>query len=110
MAGTSRTLAGRHWNPVATRTVRRAALAVGSVVVVWTLVVVGAALAVPGNDSFVARLAESARDHGLGVVVTALEEARYRLGGPAVGGSLTSAQARALARDERPPSTRSGTP
>lgn len=49
---------------------------------------VAGALAAPGTDTTAARLAEWARGHGLGPVVTALEQLQYDLDPPAVGGRL----------------------
>jgi hypothetical protein len=48
--------------------------------------VVGYALSAPGNDSVGAKLAEFGRDHGLGDVVTWLEQLDYAADQPAVGG------------------------
>ncbi|MCX4549447.1 phosphodiester glycosidase family protein [Streptomyces sp. NBC_01500] len=83
----------RRWLP--RRRVTRAVLAV-------VLVCVGAlgwsvsdALTYPGDDSTAARLAGWAREHSMGVVVDKLENIRYDLDPPKVGGSLSSdAQAR----------------
>ncbi|HEX8972066.1 phosphodiester glycosidase family protein [Oryzihumus sp.] len=47
------------------------------------------ALMAPGTDSAAARLAEWARFHGLGWVVSDLEQAQYALSPPAVGGTPT---------------------
>ena len=60
------------------------------------------ALSAPGNDSLLAKVAESARDHGLGFVVTGLEAIQYRLHPPAVGGVLAPSARRALAGDSGP--------
>jgi hypothetical protein len=54
---------------------------------VWLAFSVGQVLLAPGNDSVAARLAEWARDHGLGRVVLDLEKLQYRLHPPAVGGA-----------------------
>src|SRR5450631_1234945 len=62
-------------------------------------VVVVPALTAPGNDSVGARLAESARDHGLGAVVTGLENLQYRLHPPRTGGALDPTTQRSLAAD-----------
>jgi hypothetical protein len=56
---------------------------------------VGEALTYPGRDSTVARLAEWARDHEMGLVVDRLEDWQYDLHPPRVGGTLS---AEALAR------------
>ncbi len=45
------------------------------------------ALSAPGNDSVGAKLAEWGRDHGLGDVVTWLEQLSYAVDQPAVGGA-----------------------
>ncbi|MDG4863765.1 phosphodiester glycosidase family protein [Streptomyces sp. T-3] len=49
---------------------------------------VGEALTYPGDDSVAARLAGWAREHKLGLVVDKLENAKYNLDPPRVGGSL----------------------
>ena len=69
--------------------VRRLVVAVLVAGAVWVAWSVGGALRAPGGDSTSARLAEWARDHGLGVVVGALETVQYDLNPPAVGGSAT---------------------
>ncbi|MFE2377177.1 phosphodiester glycosidase family protein [Streptomyces sp. NPDC059398] len=56
---------------------------------------VSGALTYPGDDSTAARLAGWAREHSLGVVVDKLENIRYDLDPPKVGGALSAdAQAR----------------
>ena len=68
------------------RWLRRSLLAA---VLVFLLVVgwsVAGALTAPGTDSVAARLAEWARDHGLGGLVTWLEKQQYEHDQPAVGG------------------------
>jgi hypothetical protein len=50
----------------------------------WSL---GRALNAPGTDSTSARVAEWARNHGLGPIVTAAETVQYRLHPPKVGGT-----------------------
>ncbi|MGF1430568.1 hypothetical protein [Kitasatospora sp. LaBMicrA B282] len=57
----------------------------------WLGCSIGSALLAPGNDGAVARIAEWARDHHLGPVVTALETAQYRMNPPKVGGRPTIA-------------------
>jgi hypothetical protein len=54
------------------------------VIVGWSI---GGALTSPGTDSTAARLAEWARDHGLGWVVTDLEQQQYAANQPRVGGA-----------------------
>ena len=71
------------------RNVRRgilAAVCVFLVLVGWSI---GGALTAPGSDSTAARLAEWARDHGLGSVVTWAEQQQYDHNQPAVGGEPT---------------------
>ena len=47
---------------------------------------VGRAISAPTNDPLAAKVAEWARDHGLGSVVTGLEAVQYRLNPPKIGG------------------------
>jgi hypothetical protein len=54
------------------------------VTVIWSI---GMALTAPGTDSTSARLAEWGRDHGLGGVVTWLEQQQYQHNPPSVGGA-----------------------
>ncbi|GGJ41470.1 phosphodiester glycosidase family protein [Streptomyces brasiliensis] len=82
-----RRLARRTWLAVL-------ALLVGSLG--WSI---GEALTYPGKDSDAARLAEWGRDHELGFVVDQLENLRYDLNPPRVGGTLS---AEALARMRGP--------
>jgi hypothetical protein len=70
------------------------------VLLVGAGVVVVPAFTAPGNDGFAARLAESARDHGLGAVVTGLEAVQYRINPPRDGGGLDPGALRALAADQ----------
>ena len=49
--------------------------------------VVDGALSVPGNDPAAAKFAEWGRDHGLGPLVTWLEQQQYQHDQPALGGS-----------------------
>ncbi len=55
------------------------------------------ALVAPGSDGFSARLAEAARNDGLGPVITELESLRYQLSPPKVGGQPSAGQLRQLA-------------
>ena len=48
---------------------------------------VGRAISAPTNDPLSAKVAEWARDHGLGSVVTGLEAVQYRLNPPKIGGA-----------------------
>jgi hypothetical protein len=64
------------------------AVAVATVLVLAASVyVVDGALSVPGNDPAAAKFAEWGRDHGLGPVVTWLEQQQYQHDQPALGGS-----------------------
>ncbi|HKT03639.1 MAG TPA: phosphodiester glycosidase family protein [Rugosimonospora sp.] len=57
---------------------------------------IGTALTHPGTDSVAARLAEWARDHGMGRLVTWAENQQYQHDKPRVGGSLNTADRNAL--------------
>lgn len=70
------------------RRVRAGILAVVAVFLLVTGVSVGGALTAPGTDTTAARLAEWARTHGLGAVVTYLETEQYQLSKPKVGGTV----------------------
>lgn len=59
------------------------------VLVLATGVSIAGALAAPGTDTTAARLAEWARTHGLGVIVTYLEQEQYQLTKPKIGGTVT---------------------
>jgi len=59
-----------------------------AVVVLWLAWSIGGALTAPGTDSTPARLAEWARFHGLGRVVSGLEQIQYHFNQPKVGGGL----------------------
>jgi Phosphodiester glycosidase len=61
--------------------------------VAWSL---GQALTAPGNDPISARVAEWARDHYLGAVVTAVEDIQYHLHPPRVGGKPNTSEISAL--------------
>jgi hypothetical protein len=56
--------------------------------VLWLTWSVGGALTAPGADTTSARLAEWARFHGLGTVVSAMEKVQYQLNPPKIGGAL----------------------
>jgi hypothetical protein len=58
------------------------------VLLLWLAWSIGGALTAPGTDTTSARLAEWARFHGLGWVVSDLEQAQYKANPPKVGGSL----------------------
>lgn len=62
------------------------------------------ALVAPGSDTTVARVAEWAREYGLGPLVTLAEQAQYQLEKPAEGGSLAGGipTAGTLDRSRRP--------
>lgn len=76
---TGRTLRRRRWLAIPA--------ALLAALVLWTSVSLGSALAAPGTDTTAARVAEWARDHYLGGVVTALEQAQYQLNPPKSGGA-----------------------
>ena len=61
--------------------------------------VVVPAVTADSNDSFAARLAEHARDRGLGFAVTRLEQLQYTLDPPRDGGSVDAADTSSLAAD-----------
>jgi hypothetical protein len=61
-------------------------LALVAAVVIAIAAVTVDALSAPGSDPAAAKLAEWARDHGLGVVVTTAERWRYSAAPPTVGG------------------------
>ncbi|HEX4700103.1 MAG TPA: phosphodiester glycosidase family protein [Actinomycetes bacterium] len=68
------------------RAVLRALALVMALLVLVTAWSLGRALTAPGTDSASARLAEWARNHRLGPLVTAAETVQYRLHQPKVGG------------------------
>jgi hypothetical protein len=61
--------------------------------VTWS---VGSVLSAPGTDTVAARMAEWARDHGLGFVVTAAENVQYWLNPPKIGGKPTGIELKDL--------------
>lgn len=71
------------------RTRRRLVAAVLLVAVVWLGQSLGRALTGPGTDSVSARVAEWARFHHLGGIVTELERLQYDLHKPRTGGALS---------------------
>ena len=71
----------------------RVVLALFAVCFAWLCWSIGSALAAPGDDSVVARVAEWARDHHLGPVVTFLEDQQYKAHPPKIGGKPTMALA-----------------
>ena len=71
-------------------------------VAAWVVV---PALRAPGNDSLSARIAESARDRGLGFLVTGLETVQYDLNPPPVDVPLDPAVAKSLAAAAAQPSS-----
>lgn len=78
--------------------IRRAVLAVVLVTLVATGWSLAGALRAPGDDA-PTKLAEWARDHGLGPIVTLAETVQYRLNPPVTGGSPDTAQLAAGARE-----------
>jgi hypothetical protein len=77
--------------------VRRVGLAAAVAVMMLAVWLLAHAVTAPGNDSFAARLAEAARNNGLGMVVTQLENLSYKLSPPKRGGRPDNAQLRQLA-------------
>ena len=69
--------------------VRRVVVGALVVALLWLGGSVGSAVMAPTGDSVSAKLAEWARDHGLGAVVTAAETVQYDLNPPAEGGSVS---------------------
>jgi hypothetical protein len=67
---------------------RRRVLVVLVPLLVWLTWSLTAALTAPGTDTTAARLAEWARNHGLGWAVTTMEKAQYELKKPVVGGTV----------------------
>jgi hypothetical protein len=65
-------------------------------VVFWSI---STALLAPGTDPVSARLAEWGRNHYLGALVSALENAQYSLDKPKVGGTLDPNASKILAQD-----------
>lgn len=66
------------------------------VVILWS---VSNSLLAPGTDPTSARLAEWGRDHYLGFVVSALENAQYSIDKPKIGGKLDQSASTLLAQD-----------
>jgi len=66
------------------------------VVVLWSM---STALLAPGTDPITAKLAEWGRNHYLGSVVSALENAQYNVSKPKVGGSLDTNASKLLAQN-----------
>ncbi len=64
------------------------------IVVLWSI---STALLAPGTDPVSARLAEWGRNHYLGPVISALENAKYSVSKPKVGGSLDPNSSKLLA-------------
>ena len=69
------------------------------VLVLWS---VSNSLLAPGTDPATARLAEWGRDHYLGRLVSALENAQYSLDKPKIGGKLDPNATKLLAQDAVP--------
>jgi hypothetical protein len=57
---------------------------------------IGSVLSAPGTDTVAARMAEWARDHGLGFVVTAAENVQYWINPPKIGGKPTGIELKDL--------------
>ena len=77
-------------------------VAVPTVFVLVVLYSVSGALLAPGTDPVSARLAEWGRDHYLGFIVSALENAQYSVNKPKVGGTLDKSAKKLLAQDATP--------
>jgi len=78
---------------------KRALVAIPSLFLVVVLWSVSTALLAPGTDPISARLAEWGRNHYLGSVVSALENAQYNVSKPKVGGSLDPNASKLLAEN-----------
>lgn len=70
------------------RRLRTGVLIVVLVCAGWLAFSIGGALTAPGTDSTAARLAEWARTHHLGFIVTSLEQAQYAINKPKAGGTV----------------------
>ncbi len=79
--------------------VKRTFIAIPSLFLIVILWSVSTALLAPGTDPLSARLAEWGRNHYLGFVVTALENAQYNIDKPKVGGALDPNLSKALAQN-----------
>ena len=77
---------------------KRTLIGVPSVFLIVVLWSISTPLLAPGTDPLSARLAEWGRNHYLGFVVTALENAQYDINKPKVGGSLDTSASQALAQ------------
>ena len=64
----------------------RLGVPIAALVVLAATGVVADALSIPGNDSAPAKLAEWGRDHGLGPLITWLEQLQYQQDPPPIGG------------------------
>ncbi|MBI1378502.1 MAG: hypothetical protein GC157_13610 [Frankiales bacterium] len=83
--------------------VRRTVVLAVAVLVVATSWSILTALRAPGNDGTSVKLAEWARDHYLGPVVTLAENIQYRLSPPATGGTPDTSQLAAGAKETQSP-------
>lgn len=75
----------------------RTFLAAATALLVVVGLITAQALTAPGNDSVAAKLAEAARNYGLGFVVTGLENLQYQLNPPRVGGRPDASALKELA-------------
>jgi len=73
------------------------------VLLLWLTWSIGGALTAPGTDTTTARLAEWGRFHGLGWVVSALEQVQYTANPPKVGGNVAGGIPR-ISASQPPPS------
>jgi hypothetical protein len=64
---------------------------------------IGSVLSAPGTDTVAARMAEWARDHGLGLVVTAAESVQYWINPPKIGGKPTGIELKDLSAQTAQP-------
>jgi hypothetical protein len=86
----------------ATSNLKRTLIATPSLFLIVVLWSVGTAVLAPGTDPLSAKLAEWGRNHYLGFVVTALENAQYSISKPKVGGALDPNATKELAQNALP--------
>ena len=87
--------------------VRRAGVLI-VILLLWLTWSIGGALTAPGTDTTTARLAEWGRFHGLGWVVSSLEQVQYKANPPKVGGNVAGGIPRISA--SRPPPSQPARP
>ena len=86
----------------ATNKIKLSLITVPSVFLIVVLWSVGNSLLAPGTDPVSARLAEWGRDHYLGRLVSALENAQYSIDKPKIGGTLDPNATKLLSQDAQP--------